>query len=89
MSTPTETAPVAAVIPVPEETSKSPKRKVVGATVGAGLSVPTADFANYVISQMWFSGGDVPSAVSVFAAAVVTTGFTLFGGYVIKSAPGE
>lgn len=76
--------------PAPETpSSKSPQRKVVASAVGAGIGVQTADFANWCIGNVWFTPDTVPTPVSAFVAAVVTTGFALAGGYFVKRAPGE
>ena len=57
------------------------RKKVVGATLGAGSGAVIAEFVTYLVDEHIYTSSDVPTQVSAFIALIVTTGLAFLGGY--------
>ncbi len=63
-------------------TSKTPKAKVAAATGGAAAGTVVAQFVLWVLSSVFWDGGDIPGEVTALVLLVVPTALAFAAGYV-------
>jgi len=63
--------------------TRTPSRKVVAATGGGLLGVPTADLVLYFISKLFYDGGPLPLPLDTWLGIAVPALLVLVAGYLM------